>query len=110
MAGVPLASLSALLDAIQGSRTAWRRMGPESPLGEAWAALVAAEVAAQPEERREALAEARTAPPIGPEERFLTYAEWCRERAAELQQEGLRGNGQGEGWWPARSSKSHERP
>jgi len=99
---VPLATLSEFLDAIQRSRTLWRRVGGDSALREAWAALVAAEVEAQPEERREALAEARTAPPIGAEERWMTYAEWCAVRAEELRGEGLRGGGQGEGWWPGK--------
>lgn len=101
-ASVPLSALSAVLDAIQRSRTLWRRLGPDSAMTEAWTAMVAAEVDAQPEERREALAEARAAPPIGPEERWMTYAEWCRERAAELDGQGVRGNGQGEGYWPAK--------
>ncbi len=92
--------LSLLLDAIQRSPTAWHRLGGASRQADVYAAAVAEELAEAPEERRAGLLEARMVAPVGPWERLLTYGQWVRERAREVEDEGVTGGGKGEGWWP----------
>lgn len=97
--------LSRMLDAIQRSPTLWHRVGAASRRADLYAALVGEELAEQPEAQRAGLLEARMVPPVGPWERLLTYGQWCKERAAEVADEGVVGGGKGEGWWPAAAGR-----
>jgi hypothetical protein len=106
VAHVPLAALSALLDALNDSRTGWERFAGGSRHAALWAAITAAEAEAWPEEERAGLLARRATPPIGADDKRYTYAEWCRVRDQETDGEGRRGNGQGGGYWPGKARTS----